>query len=81
MVQLLKVVGEINRALAADELDDMISERSIVARAQAALDFVDIMDDSPDCYDEQGEVTGNLGVDKLAAVSAIRRFWSDGEIS
>lgn len=81
MIELFQVAGEMGRALAADELDDMVMERAIVARRAAVEDLEGIIFDDPDCYNDNGEFIGNPGIDKLAAVSAVRRFWSDGTVS
>lgn len=72
---------EMATALGEDVGNEEVSHRAITARGRALDDFESVMMADNDVHDEAGEVTGNAGVDKLAAVSALRRFWSDGEIS
>lgn len=80
-LQLGRAWHEITTALGEDVSNEEVSHRAIMARGRALEDFEAVMLADNDCFDDAGEVTGNAGVDKLAAVSALRRFWSDGEVS
>lgn len=80
-LQLAQAWAEMNGALGDDVGNEDVSHRAITARSRALEDFESVMLADNDVLDDAGEVTGNAGIDKLAAVSAMRRFWSDGEIS
>lgn len=80
-LQLGQAWHEMATALGEDVGNEDVSHRAITTRSRALEDFEEVMMSDNDCFDESGEVTGNAGIDKLAAVSALRRFWSDGEVS
>lgn len=79
MVDLMKAVGEAKAAFEIDVGNEDIPCKAIQAREEAIWALDEIFTEDTTAQDEAGEITGDAGINKLAAVDALAYYWSDGE--